>query len=85
MKKASTRKADGDIPELRREELGQGVRGKYFRQYSQESNVVILQPEIHQAFPTSEAVNQALGSLLAVTRETAILTARARKARKSGK
>lgn len=75
MKKASTAKAE-DIPVLRREELGKGIRGKYFRQYTQRSNVVVLRPEIFKAFPTSEAVNQALGSLLAVTRETVRLTSR---------
>ncbi len=32
MKKASTTKADQDIPELKREQLGVGVRGKYLRQ-----------------------------------------------------
>lgn len=76
MSKASTRKAETDIPVLLAEDLGKGVRGKYFRQYSQASNVVVLQPEIFKAFPTSEAVNQALASLLAVTRETVRLTTR---------
>jgi hypothetical protein len=77
MRRASTRKAETDIPVLKREQLGKGVRGKYFRQFSQGSNVVVLQPEIFKAFPTSEAVNQALASLLTVTRETVRLTSRA--------
>jgi hypothetical protein len=76
MSRASTRKAETDIPVLKREQLGKGVRGKYFRQFSQGSNVVVLQPEIFKAFPTSEAVNQALASLLTVTRETVRLTSR---------
>ena len=76
MSKTSTRKTENDIPVLKREQLGKGVRGKYFRQYPQGSNVVVLQPEIYKAFPTSEAVNQALASLLAVTRETVRLTSR---------
>ncbi|MDQ3446064.1 MAG: hypothetical protein M3496_07800 [Pseudomonadota bacterium] len=75
MKKTSTAKAE-DIPVLKREQLGKGVRGKYFRQYAQGSNVVVLRPEIFKAFPTSEVVNPALGSLLAVTRETIRLTSR---------
>jgi hypothetical protein len=74
MSRASTPKAETDIPVRIRDELGKGVRGKYFHQYSQASNVVVLQPEIFKAFPTSEAVNQALASLLAVTRETVRLT-----------
>jgi hypothetical protein len=76
MSRASTPKPEIDIPVLKREELGKGVRGKYFRQYSQGSNVVVLRPEIFKAFPTSEAVNQALASLLEVTRETVRLTTR---------
>lgn len=75
MKKTSTAKAE-NIPVLKREQLGKGIRGKYFRQYAQGSNVVVLQPKIFKAFPTSEAVNQALGSFLAVTRETVRLTSR---------
>lgn len=57
MKKTSTAKAE-DIPVLKREQLGKGVRGKYFRQYAQGSNVVVLRPEIFKAFPTSEVVIQ---------------------------
>lgn len=60
MKKASIKMADQDIPELKREELGKGVRGKYLKHFMQGSNVVVLRPEIQKAFPTSEAVNKAL-------------------------
>ena len=52
------------------------MRGKYFRQYTQASNVVVLRPEIFKAFPTSEAVNEALANFLAVTRETVRLASR---------
>jgi hypothetical protein len=76
MKKASTKMADQDIPELKREQLGAGVRGKYFKQFTENSNVVVLLPEIQKAFPTSEAVNKALASLLAFTQEAQSLTAR---------
>lgn len=63
-------KADQDVPELKREQLGVGVRGKYFKHFTQGSNVVVLQPEIQKAFPTSEAVNKALASMLAFAQET---------------
>lgn len=76
MKKSSTSKADQDIPELKRDQLGVGVRGKYYKQFSQASNVVVLLPEIQKAFPTSEAVNKALASMLAFTQEAQSLTAR---------
>jgi hypothetical protein len=68
-------KADQDIPELKREQLGVGVRGKYLKRFVQGSNVVVLQPEIQKAFPTSEAVNKALASMLAFAHETQGLTA----------
>lgn len=79
MKKVSTTKSDQDIPELTREQLGVGVRGKYFKQFTQGSNVVVLQPEIQKAFPTSEAVNKALASMLAFARETQSLTGQPKK------
>lgn len=70
MKKRSTSKDEQDIPELKREQLGAGVRGKYHKQFTQGSNVVVLQPEIQKAFPTSEAVNKALANMLAFAQET---------------
>jgi hypothetical protein len=70
MRKVSTSKADQDIPELRRDQLGTGVRGKYFNHFTQGCNVVVLQPEIQKVFPTSEAVNKALASMLAFAKET---------------
>ena len=70
MKKASTTTGEFEIPELKREQLGAGVRGKYLKHMTQGSNVVVLQPEIQKAFPTSEAVNKALAGLLALTQET---------------
>lgn len=66
-------KTKNDIPELTREQLGKGVRGKYFQQYTQQSNVVVLKPEIQKAFPTSEAVNKALANMLAFSQETQAL------------
>jgi hypothetical protein len=70
MDKTSTNKADRDIPVLKREQLGNGVRGKHFQQYTQQSSVVVLKPEIMKAFPTSEAVSKAPASMLAFNEET---------------
>ena len=80
MKKASSPADELEIPELSREQLGKGVRGKYLSRFSRASNVVVLQPEIQQAFPTSEAVNQALSSLLAFTQATQVLVGRSGRA-----
>lgn len=37
-----------------------GVRGKYARRYREGTNVVLIDPDLHQLFPSSEAVNRAL-------------------------
>ncbi|HEV3316245.1 MAG TPA: hypothetical protein VG488_04715, partial [Candidatus Angelobacter sp.] len=37
-----------------------GIRGKYVDRLRKASNIVLLEPEVAQAFPNSEAVNQAL-------------------------
>jgi hypothetical protein len=41
MKELSPRKSDQDIPEVKREQLGIGVCGKYFNRLAQASKVVI--------------------------------------------
>lgn len=82
MKKASTKPDDQDIPELKREQLGRGVRGKYYKRFTRGSNVVVLRPEIRKAFPTSEAVNNALASYLAFAREAKGLTSSSGRAAK---
>lgn len=74
MKKPSTKTDDQDIPELRRDQLGRGVRGKYLAKFTRGSNVVVLRADLQKAFPTSEAVNNALSSYLAFAREARDLT-----------
>jgi len=76
MKKARRKKSDDLRPNYEREDFPEGlVRGKYAARFTKESNIVRLDPEIHAAFPTSEAVNEALGGLLRVAK-TARLTKR---------
>jgi uncharacterized DUF497 family protein len=85
---ASPPKSNQGRPELTREQVGVGVRGKYFRPLAQPStsrqgsHVAVLDPENHKAFPTSEAVNKALASLLALVQETRRLTARPKRSRR---
>jgi hypothetical protein len=58
-------------------DYSKAVRGKYFQRLSREgSNVVILDPDVATAFHDSAAVNQALRSLLKLTRSTERLTSR---------
>lgn len=58
-------------------DYSKGVRGKYYRRLLAEgSNVVVLDPDVAKAFPDSGSVNNALRSLLELTRATRRLTTR---------
>lgn len=57
-------------PTYSREDLGPGVRGKYFESYQQGTNLVLLSPDVAKAFPTEEAVNEALRSLIAIAQKS---------------
>ena len=37
-----------------------GVRGRYVKRQREGTNIMIISPELHKLFPTSESVNQAL-------------------------
>lgn len=51
------------------------VRGKYHKRLlSEKSSIIILEPDVAQAFQDSEAVNAALRSLLELTSATRKLT-----------
>ena len=52
-------------PEYDLDKLGKGVRGKYFKRYSEGSNVVVIDPDLTEAFPNARAVNDALRDVLA--------------------
>lgn len=43
-----------------------GVRGKYAEKYRLGTNVVLIDPELAEAFPDSKSVNDALRSLVAI-------------------
>jgi hypothetical protein len=69
-----------NFEELRPEydfDYSKAVRGKYYRRLLDEgSNVVILDRDISKAFRDSSSVNEALRSLLELTRSTKRLTRR---------
>ncbi|HLE16841.1 MAG TPA: hypothetical protein VI728_00995, partial [Syntrophales bacterium] len=73
MKKA---KSEELRQEYNREELGKGVRGKYFESYQKGTNLVLLSPDVAKAFPTEEAVNNALRSLINLAQKSVGLTRR---------
>jgi hypothetical protein len=52
--------------EYKREDLGKGVRGKYYQAYQKSHNLVLLELELATAFPNDEAVNNALRFLLSI-------------------
>ena len=51
-------------PEYDLSKLKGGVRGKHFDRYRAGTNLALLAPDVRSAFPTDEAVNQALRSLM---------------------
>ena len=52
-------------PEMRPEyDFSNGVRGKYYRRYVESSNVVVIDADVHERFKNSEAVNDALRTLI---------------------
>lgn len=62
---------DDDLrPEYKREDLGQGVRGKYYQEYQKGTNLVLLSPDVAEAFPTEEDVNEALRALIKIAQRS---------------
>jgi hypothetical protein len=56
---------DDDLrPEYDLSQLKGGVPGKYLERYRAGTNLALLAPDVRAAFPTDEAFNQALRSLL---------------------
>ena len=45
-------------------DLRGGVRGKYYKQYMEGTNIVLLDPDVAAVFRDSESVNQALRVLI---------------------
>lgn len=58
------RSADDLRPEYDLSTLQSGVRGKYYKRAIAGSNVVVLDPDVADAFPTDASVNQALRAVL---------------------
>lgn len=57
--------------EYKRSDFPDGlVRGKYANRLKESSNVIVLRPEVADAFPNAEAVNKALLSLIDIAQKT---------------
>jgi len=57
-------------------DFSKAVRGKYYKQYLESSNVVVLEPDVSAAFQNAEAVNKALRAMLRFAEQTSSLTNR---------
>ena len=65
--------ADEEMSDELREEynetvLKNGVRGKYAERYARGTNIVKLAPDVARAFPTEEAVKEALRLVMQMAR-----------------
>lgn len=76
MSKDKRKTGDEIRPEYKRSDFGELVRGKYAARVAVETNIVVLEPEVAEAFPNDKAVNEALRGLLDVAATTARLTKR---------
>ena len=82
--KQAKKTADGMRVEY---DFSNAVRAKYLDRYRRGTNVVVLDPDVSEMFPTSESVNQALRLLGSVARRGAAPVKRSStsKARRSNK
>ena len=71
MKKDNEPVKDELRAEYKRSDFPGGLlRGKYAERMRQASNIIVLRPEVAQAFPNEEAVNNALLSLIELAKKT---------------
>lgn len=68
MKKTNPARTDDMRSEYDFATMRGGVRGKYARRAREGTNIVLIQPEVAEAFPTEQAVNEALKGMLNTTR-----------------
>ena len=68
MKKTIPAITDDLRPEYDFGSMKGGVRGKHLRRAREGTNIVLIEPEVTDAFPTEQAVNEALKGVLNTTR-----------------
>ena len=67
--------------EYKRSDFTKLERGKFYAEVAAGTSVALLEPAIAKAFPTSQAVNEALAGLLALTEQTSRITRRSTRTR----
>ena len=50
--------------------FSKGIRGTYVDRFKEGSNLVVLSPDVAEVFTDSESVNEALRTLIKITRES---------------
>lgn len=71
------KKAEDELrPHYKRSDFSKLERGKFYKEAAKGTSVVLLDPDLAKAFPSSEAVNGALRGLLTLTEQTARITGR---------
>ncbi|QMS88919.1 hypothetical protein HUN01_15400 [Nostoc edaphicum CCNP1411] len=66
MKKEIDELEDELRPEYDFSKMAKGVKGKYVERYRAGTNLVLLEPDVAQAFPTDASVNEALRLLIQI-------------------
>jgi hypothetical protein len=69
--------------EYKRSDFTKLERGKFYTEVVKGTSVALLDPAIAKAFPTSQAVNEALSNLLVLAEKTKRLTRRSNRRAKS--
>ena len=57
-------KPDELRPEYSKSDLGRGMRGKYYQDFSSGTNLVLLSPDVATMFKDEKSVNDAIRSLI---------------------
>jgi hypothetical protein len=65
MRKQGTENVEDELrPEYDLSQLKGGIRGKYYQQAKEGTNLILIDPNLSQAFPDEASVNRALRLLL---------------------
>lgn len=60
--------------EYKKEDLGKGIKGKYFQEYKKGTNLVLLSPDVAKVFPNDDSVNEALRGLMKIAKQATALS-----------
>jgi len=49
-------------------DFSKGIKGKYYKKFTEGNNIVVLEPDVFKKFPNSKSVNDALKELIKLTK-----------------